>query len=253
MPRWLKKVGKFADKITDSVVERVTEKISSELGSIDDLGPTVSKLKETASQCNDTARETVEICSATEDKHQAMIDFASEIQSTLSGLKDADASVLETIKQLTDGQRIESAIALAQGLDETAIQCVEKSIKMIDTMEDGMDSLPEVVQKAIEHAAGSDDDDGDDGDDGDDDDDDIDMLKDLDRDIADVKTCIDSLKHMNLVTAFKVGLEAFTQLTEKAKSSRSMFESIQEYAKDVEKISKSTQRTWRKLLATFMK
>jgi hypothetical protein len=235
MPRWLKKVGKFADKITDSVVERVTEKISSELGSIDDLGPAVSKLKETASQCAMTARETVEICRATEDKRQAMIDFASEIQSTLSGLKDADASVLETIKQLTDGQRIESAIALAQGLDETAVQCVEKSIKMIDTMEDGMDSLPEVVQKAIEHAAGSDNDDG--NDDDDDDDDDIDMLKDLDRDIADVKTCIDSLKHMNLVTAFKVGLEAFTQLTEKAKRSRSMFESVQEYAKDVEEIT----------------
>lgn len=234
MPRWLKKVGKFADKITDSVVERVTEKISSELGNIDDLGPAVSKLNETASQCHDTARETVEICSATEGKRQAMIDFASEIQSTMSGLKNADASVLETIKQLTDGQRIESAIALARGLDETAIQCVEKSIKLIDTMEDGMDSLPEVVQKAIEHAAGSDDDDGDDDHDGHED---IDLLKDFDRDIADVKTCIDSLQHMNLVTAFKVGLEAFTHLTEKAKSSRSMFESIQNYAKDVEAIT----------------
>jgi hypothetical protein len=227
-------MGKLADKITDSVVERVTEKISSELGSMDDLGPAVSKLQETALQCHDTARETVEICSATEDKRQAMIDFASEIQSTLSGLKDADASVLETIKQLTDGQRIESAIALAQGLDETAVQCVEKSIKMIDAMEDGMDSLPDIVQKAIEHAAGSDDDEGDEDDDSDDD---IDLLKDLDRDIADVKTCIESLQHLNLVTAFKVGLEAFTQLTEKAKRSRSMFESIQDYAKDVEEIT----------------
>jgi hypothetical protein len=237
MPRWLKKMGKLADKITDSVVERVTEKVTSELGSVDDLGPAVSKLKETALQCHQTARETVEICAATEDKRQAMIDFASEIQSTLSGLKDADASVLETIKQLTEGQRIESAIALARGLDETAVQCVEKSIKMIDTMEDGMDSLPGVVQKAIEHAAGSSDDDDNDDDDDDDDEEDIDLLKDLDRDIADVKTCIDSLQHLNLVTAFKVGLEAFTQLTEKAKSSRSMFESIQDYAKDVEEIT----------------
>jgi conjugal transfer/entry exclusion protein len=129
MPRWLKKVGKFADKITDSIVERVTETISSELGSIDDLGPAVSKLKETATQCHNTARETVEICSATEGKRQAMIGFASESQSTLSALKGADASVLETIKQLTDGKRIESAIALAQGLDETAVQCVENQLK----------------------------------------------------------------------------------------------------------------------------
>jgi len=157
-----------------------------------------------------------------------MIEFAEEIQSTLSGMKDADASVLETIQQLTDGQRIASAVELAKGLDLTAIRCVEKSIKRIDAMEDGMDNLPEVVQQAIEQAAGSDNDMADEDGDGEPD---HELLKDLDRDIADVKICIESLQH------FKVGLEAFTQLTEKAKRSRSMFASIQGFAKDVEEIT----------------
>jgi hypothetical protein len=66
------------------------------------------------------------------------------------------------------------------GIDETAIQCAEKSIKMIDDG-DGMDSLRKLSVRRLEHGWS----DGDDGDN--DDDDDIGMLKDLDRDIADAK------------------------------------------------------------------
>jgi len=233
MPRWLKKVGKLANKASDSIVDRVKEKVEENLEGVD-LGPAVQKLQAVGSKCQVTARETVEICDSANEKRQQMIDFATEIQSTLSSLQDQeqDASILETIKELTDGDKVKAAMELAQGLDVAALSCVDKSIEMIDTMEDGMDSLPEMMQKAIEKAAESSEQD-------DDEEEDEDLLKTLDRDIEDVKTCIVSIQKLNLVTGLKVGLQAFTNLADKAKRSRSMFDSIRGFACDVEEITQA--------------
>jgi hypothetical protein len=45
-----------------------------------------------------------------------MIAFASEIQTTLTNLKGgSDASILETIKELTDGSKVREAMEIAKG------------------------------------------------------------------------------------------------------------------------------------------
>lgn len=233
--RWLRKLNKLADKVSDNLVEKVQNKVEATLGSLslDDLGPVVTKLKSTADTCHQRAQETNEICQRTSSQRQEMIDFAQEIQSTLSNVKDA--SVMDTIQQLTDGKRIASAIQLAKGLDETALQCVDKSIEMIDALEEGVDALPPVLQQAMDHAASDDgfpDEDGDGIPD-------HELLKTVGRDIEDVQTCIKELGQLNLATAFRVGLQAFTELTKKAQVSKDMLDHVQSFAQDVQDITDS--------------
>lgn len=244
MPRWLQKVGRFAERIADKVKEEVTEEVSERIGSATggscDLGATASGLMAKGAQCAAISRETIAICDATATKRQQMMDFGAEIQATLSKFggkmsdgessSSVDASILETVKELTSGDNIKAAMELAQGLDVAALQCVEKSIQMINLMEEGMDCLPQYIQNMIEGQAAASE--------GDDKDDDVGaILKGLDRDMDDVKTCIDSIQQMNLVTALTVGLQAFQQLTEKAQRSRTLFDSVRSFAVDVQEIA----------------
>lgn len=228
----MKKGKKLAKKVVgDDLIEQVQEQVSEKISSVD-WGDTVEGLKEKGLKCAAASRETIEICDATESKREQMIRFASEIQSTLTNLKGSnDASILETIKELTDGSKIRDAMELAKGLDEAALKCVDKSVEMMDLMEDGMESLPEMVQTALESMAGESDDDDDD------DDEEKALLDGLDRDMEDVKTCVQAIKDLNLATALKVGVQAFTQLTDKAVRSKSLFVSVRGFATDVQEIT----------------
>lgn len=108
----------------------------------------------------------MEICDATATQRQQVLDFGTEIQATLqkitgsissshssdSSSKDAttnaaddNASLLETIKSLTSGDKVKAAMELSSGLDGTAAQCVQTSKQLIDLLEAGMDSLPQYV------------------------------------------------------------------------------------------------------------
>jgi gas vesicle protein len=162
-----------------------------------------------------------------------MISFADEIMSTLQKLPEqgnnASVVVLDTIKDLTDGEKVLAAKELASGLDVAAKVCVEKSIEMIDAMDQGVDSLPQMLQDMIEKE----------DEEGDDDDIDTSLLEDVEKDLKDVKTCITSIQSLNLVTGLKVGLEAFTQLADKAKRSRSLFDKVSDFASEIVEITKA--------------
>ena len=234
MGKWLRKAGRATKKLIQKVaaqeeLQQVAQQVVSSTNS------SLQDLQTKGQECATYSRECIDICESTAEKREQMIAFASEIQSTLTNLSQ-DASALETIQQLTDGSKVRQAMELAKGLDQAALQCVDKSIQMMDTMEDGMELLPEMVQSALEKIANDDDDD--------DDEDDVEdqaraLLNGLEQDFQDVKTCINAIQNLNLTTAIKVGVEAFTQLYDKAKRSKSLFITVQEFAQNVYEITQT--------------
>jgi hypothetical protein len=237
MGKWLKKVGRLADKVYDKVRDKVKEEVTERCDWVDDWSENVQAFLAKGRECAALSRETVAICDTTMTKRQQMIDFGEEIQATLTkftsgetGDKNSASSLLTTIKELTAGDKVKAAMEIAQGLDVVAMQCVEKSKAMIDAMEDGMDCFPPALQNIIEQRAQAQQDD-------DKDDNVQELLKDLDRDMNDVQTCIESIQNMNLATALTVGVEAFTQLTEKAQRSRSLFDAVRTFATSVSDIA----------------
>lgn len=230
MPGWLrKKIKKLATDLADDVVEQVTQQVTEQL-SEQDLGDTVTNLRETGAKTNVLATETTNLCDKTAQTSQKMMDLASDIQSTLQTVSSngLDASKFQTIQELLSGDKLMGAMALAQDVKQDALQCVEKSVEMMDIMETSMDALPESLQKAIDTAVG-----------GDDDQDEEDGVGEttLDQDVEDIKECITSIQKLNLVTAMDVGLNAFVQLTRKAEVSRSLLQEMHGYSGNVRDIS----------------
>jgi hypothetical protein len=245
MVRLFKKIGKFADSIVDKVKDEAMEALGDVTEKFDvwiDIG------KESRS----LSQETSQICKDTSSQREMMISFASEIQSTLengfSGEKRSSeggqnpADILNTIKDLTDGDKVKAAMEIATGLRDIAEKCCDKSLQLTTLIDRGLEALPDFIQNAITKGDGDDEVPGSRGldDEDDDDDDDIDvaqLIKGVETDIQDVTTCIDEIQHFKLANALKVGMSAFVHLNEKAVKSRSLFDEIQKYADDVNDIT----------------
>lgn len=250
--RWLKKMAaKAKDKLED-VKDKVIS-ASGEDGSTGDLvgslvssafsgdgmeaalsnmelGPAISSIQERGAECSKLAAETIELCETTQTKSQQMVDFGKEIQETLQsfGAGGMDASALETIRDLTDGAKLEEAVTIAKGLDTVAVGCIDKSVAMIDLMEDSMDELPDSLEKWIDQYAEQQEPEGEDADL---------SLESFDKDMKDVEACIEAMKDLNIATAFQIGLQAFEQLSSKAKRSQDMFISIKGFSTDLRDVT----------------
>jgi hypothetical protein len=189
------------------------------------------------------ARETVELCESTKVYGDKMVEFGSDISATVKSLNMEDASeVLETMKRLTDGKKLKQAMKLASQMDDIAISCIDKSVKMMDMMEDAMDALPEFFEDLIDQAAEKEHGDTEQ---------EV-SLTNLDRDIEDVQTCIEAIGDLNLVTAFSVGSNAFEQLSLKATQSKALFHTISGFSSSVAEITEGMFReNYRFLLLRF--
>lgn len=237
----MSKLGDMASSLSEQLPESVMQQVSQEVSETlseaasGDWGPTVEKLVTAGKECEQSARATIDVCNATNDKREKMIAFGRDIEATLQGMKKgggAHASILETIKQMTDGNKIQAAKELAKGLDTAALDCVEKSVHMIGMIEDGMDSLPPVVHNAIDRFAASQPD--------------VtakersvnDLLTGMETEVQDIKKCVAAIENLNLATALKVGAHAFTQLTTSSKQAHVLFETIKEFAGDVQNVSR---------------
>lgn len=145
MTKWWEKAWNKVEDTLQDAADQVIDAGSDVLESGTDLVKngkcykTITKLKESGKECYQLASETTELCETTQTRGQEMIDFGSEITETLHGFSTKmDADTLETIKDLMDGDRLKSAMDLAKDMDDIALSCVEKSVKMIEIMEETM-------------------------------------------------------------------------------------------------------------------
>ncbi|CAB9527464.1 expressed unknown protein [Seminavis robusta] len=235
MPKWWQTaVGKVGDAIEDvgDAIEDAAEDVwdaGEDLVKNGTCYKTVSKLHQNGSECYQLAVETSELCETTQQRGNDMIEFGSEITETLHGFSTKmDVETLETIKDLMDGDRLRESMQLAKDMDDIALSCVDKSVRMMEIMEETMDTVPPPIQKMINKMAGNDDAEA------------IqekersmEILSTLDQDLDDVKFCIDALMHLNIATALKVGTQACENLYAKATLSRQMFNTIRGFSDEV--------------------
>lgn len=252
--RWIKKVAKFADSIVDRVKESASEKI-------DNIEEKVNRWSDIGKQCRQISHETVQICQETQIQRQAMIDFASDIKSTLEagfgndddiveddrGLGENGAAILSTIKDLTDGHKVREAMNIATGLNDITTKFIEKSNDLSDLMDQGIEELPRFMKTAITNKSRDINETRDDQDGADesvtfDDNDAAELIHGIESDVQDVQTCIDEIRHFNLATALKVGMKAFVQLADKANRSQALFTKIEKYANEVYVVTHSFKR-----------
>jgi hypothetical protein len=190
---------------------------------------TIDTLSKSSTRCYQLSRETSELCHTTQAKGHEMIAFGSDIQTTLADFDGKmDPNTLETIKDLMDGDKLREAMTLAQDMRALAVSCVEKSVEMAKQMENVLDSIPDVLERAMDGIAGRDDEaslsaqarsTG--------------VLSTLDQDVEDVRKCIDNLQHLHLTSALTVGKQAFENLSNKATLSKTIFVTMKDFSDEV--------------------
>lgn len=227
MGRFLDNIGNFAGSIkekTGDVIELIDDNFDKPI-IIDIKG-----IKRAGGECHTTARETSELCDETVTKAREMVDFGLEIKSTLDGFDGGiSASTFAIIKDLIDGDKMRAAMSLAGELDDLALACVEKSVAMIEAMERGIDTLPDVIENRVENRMEAAFEEG--GKEGDPE------LPDIEPDVRELETCVDGVRDVNLFTVMKSGKEAFNGLTRKGDVCKQMFCTIKDFAQDVAEVS----------------
>lgn len=215
-----KGLGELAESIKDKI-DDVAESIDFD----------ADEAKRAGRDCHTAARDASTLCSETISKATTMVNFADEIRSTLQSVANGrpDASVLKTIRDLVDGDRVKKATSLATELKKLSRQCVNHSVAMISAMDRGVSSLPDIIEdkleSKVENSLKKDD---------------I-QLRNIEQDLQAVSGCVASCKDVNLFTVTKVGVNAFDVLTSKGAVCKEMFTTIKRFAEDVVSISNVIQ------------
>ncbi|KAL3941639.1 MAG: hypothetical protein SGARI_000532 [Bacillariaceae sp.] len=218
--------GRFAASIKDGfedVVELVDDKIDKPI-ILDIKG-----MKRAGGECAQEARATSELCETTVSKAQQMVDFGMNLQQTLEEVSDGDnklsAETFATIKDLIDGDQMKASWKLATELDDLALQCVDHSVRMMDSMEKGIDTLPDILEDRLDNKVEQAKNEGSlEGDP---------ELRDVTPDIEELEMAVKDVEEVNLFTVMSSGQQAFRGLTAKGQVCFELFDTIKDFSVSV--------------------
>jgi phage host-nuclease inhibitor protein Gam len=178
---------------------------------------------ESARKCYQLSKETVELCQTTVLKGQRLVEFGADIRDTLASVsKDMNADALSTIKELITGSKVQEAKSLAMDMDSMALECVQKSMDMVTALEEGVDALPDWIERYVEKKA-----------------EEMaqdqspeqrELLENVTKDQEELENCIEAITDLKLMTAMDAGKRAFDGITSKSEVCRVMFESIKQFS-----------------------
>ena len=184
-------------------------------------------MKRAGAKCADTAQETSTLCDTTVTKARQMVEFGMAMNQTLLDVDEGglSANKFATIQGLCSGDKLKSAWKLATELDDLAIQCVNQSVEMIDSIEKGIETLPDIfedrIDQNLEQATKEGSRQGDP------------ELRDISPDMEELERAVKNIEEVNLFTVMKSGKEAFHGLVEKGGICFELFGTIQSFANDV--------------------
>lgn len=103
----------------------------------------IDGIKKAGSECHTAARETSTICNTTTTKAGQLVAFGLEMKAALDGFRDGiDATDFAALGTVLGSDKMCDALSLATDMDDLAIACAKQSVKMIDTIDTGIETLP---------------------------------------------------------------------------------------------------------------
>lgn len=202
----------------------------------------IRAIKLAGDECYSTARETSGLCRVTISKAHEMVAFGQELQATLNAVTPTknsssksrgidDSKFAAVIGDLVDGEKIRSAATLAKELSGLSLECVDKSVRMISSMERGIDALPDAVEPFVENKISESSKKG--ARKGDPE------LPDVEGSVRDLQKLVKDVETVNVFTIVESGSAAFDGLRKNGELSKDMFSSMKKFADDVESVSGS--------------
>mmetsp|Transcript_10475 Transcript_10475/g.22747 ORF Transcript_10475/g.22747 Transcript_10475/m.22747 type:complete len:336 (+) Transcript_10475:140-1147(+) len=213
-------LGSFVGGVTDSIKQN--------------LAIDIKGMKQAGAECHSAARETSTICTTTTSKAGQLVAFGLEMKSALDGFSDGiDTHDFAAIGNVLASDKMRGALSLASEMDDLAIECTKQSVKMIDTIDTGIETLPDILEKNLdkrmENAKQKGSKEGDP---------DIPNLEEDVRSLQDVTRGVQGANLLNAIDSFQ---NAFEGISTKGKLCEEMFTTMREFADDVAGVSEAIE------------
>lgn len=213
-------LGSFVGGVTDSIKQN--------------LAIDIKGMKQAGAECHSAARETSTICTTTTSKAGQLVAFGLEMKSALDGFNDGiDAQDFAAIGNVLASDKMRGALSLASEMDDLAIKCAKQSVKMIDTIDTGIETLPDILEKNLDKRTenakqkGSKEGDPD--------------IPNLEEDVRSLQEATRGVQGANPLNAINSFQNAFEGISTKGKLCEDMFTTMRDFADDVAGVSEAIE------------
>ena len=183
------------------------------------------------SQCR---QRNVSICTTTTSKARLLVAVGVEMKEALDGFNDGiDLQDFAAVGTILTSDKMQNALALATEMDDLAIECARQSVTMIDTIDSGIQTLPDILEKRVDKrmenakAKGSKEGDPE-----------VPNLEDDVRALEDAAKSVRAANPMNAVDSFQ---KAFDGISMKGELCKTLFGHMKDFADDVAGVSEAIE------------
>ena len=201
----------------------------------DNLQFDIRGIKNAGSNCHAAARDTSAICAQTISKASKLVGLGLEMKAALDGLADGkiDAQDMTAIATLVGSDKVGTALSLATEMDDLALSCARQSVTMIDTIDAGIETLPDLFEKNLnkrmENAREKGSKEGDPD------------VPNLESDVRSLEDISKSVQNANPISAVDSFQRAFDGISTQSRRCEELFGVIQKFADDVSGVSSSIE------------
>lgn len=191
-------------------------------------------IKNAGKECHLSAKETTSICNTTSTKAEELVAYGSQMKSALGVFQDGlNLQDISSIHEIISNDKLQNALSLANEIDDLAISCARQSIKMIDAIDSGIESLPDVLEKNVNNRMelaqqkGSKESDR--------------TIPDIEKDVRELEIASDDVFNVNPFNAIETYQKAFDEISSKGNMCKELFQTILDFAEDVANVSSAIE------------
>ena len=108
-------------------------------------------MKAAGSECRSAAVETSTMCTTTTTKAKELVAYGLEMKAALEVFSDGiDMEDFTTLHGILDQDKMNNALTLANEMDELALSCANHSVRMIESIDAGIETLPDILEKNVD-------------------------------------------------------------------------------------------------------
>ena len=222
----MKKLAEGLGKLIQLVIT-LFEQTSSKVAG---LWKALAFAKDCMKDCVDHAQEAKGMCLEATEKSTTLMDRSIQIKDGLEDMGELNAGSISAFQELSDGEEINTAISIANEMDELVLKCSSQALAMVDRVKTGWANLPPMVTEGITEDAGKQSDDP--------------PPADVESNIEDLQASREAIEGADLFKAVSAGQRGFSDVSDKVSTAKQLLALLQNFAESCIQTINSFMGAW---------
>jgi hypothetical protein len=188
--------------------------------------------KDCIADCLQYIGEARDLCHNAKDRGQELVQLCGNVCTKLDDVGDFNQGSINAVRSLTQDGEINKAIDIAMSMDDLVMACTGKVVTMVDRVNEGFANLPPIITDGVVVARAG-----------------TGLEKEPEpADVeADIKVVEDSVRDMegaNIISAGKVGVRGFRNVSEKTDVCKLMLEQVVAFTGNCDNVIATFMNVW---------